>query len=326
MIRGESTFIHEKMEQVLSGNKINFDDALSLINSNDIITLSECANRITRSYNGDFIDVEKLANAKSGRCPEDCSFCSQSSFNNTNINKYPLLPSQDLLLQAQKAKEEGANSFCIVCAYRSPPEKEFNQICETIELIKSKLDIDINTSLGFMTIEMAKKLKKLGVKRYNHNLETAESFFKKICTTHTYQDRINTAIVVKDAGLDLCSGGIIGMGESVEQRIELGFALRSIEPDEVPINILIGREGTPLFGSKPISSEEIIKAIATFRFIMPKTIIKIAGGREIHLQKDDKIVLKAGANGIITGGYLTTKGNKASDDLKMIKEIGLKSR
>jgi biotin synthase len=326
MIRGESTFIHEKMEQVLSGNEINFDDALNLINSNDITTLSDCANRITWSYNGDFIDVEKLVNAKSGRCPEDCSFCSQSSFSNTNINKYPLLPPQDILSQAEKAKEEGANSFCIVCAYRSPPEKEFDQICETIELIKSKIDIDINTSLGFMTTEMAKKLKKLGVKRYNHNLETAESFFKKICTTHTYQDRINTAKVVKDAGLGLCSGGIIGMGETVEQRIELGFALDSIEPDEVPVNILIGREGTPLFGSDPIRSEEIIQVIATFRFIMPKTIIKIAGGREIHLQKDDKIVLKAGANGIITGGYLTTKGNKASDDHKMIKEIGLKSR
>ncbi|MER5174537.1 MAG: biotin synthase BioB [Candidatus Nitrosocosmicus sp.] len=326
MIRGESAFIHEKMDQVLSGHKINFEDALKLINSNDVITLSECANRITRAFNGDFIDVEKLVNAKSGRCPEDCSFCSQSSFYDTNINKYPLLPPQNIFLQAEKAKEEGANSFCIVCAYRSPPEKDFKQICETIELIKRKIDIDINTSLGFMTIEMAETLKKLGVKRYNHNLETAESFFTKICTTHTYQDRINTARIVKKVGLDLCSGGIIGMGETVEQRIELGFALQSIEPDEVPINILIGKEGTPLFGSKAISPEEIIKTIATFRFIMPKTIIKIAGGREIHLQKDDKIGLKAGANGIITGGYLTTKGNKASDDLKMIKEIGLKSR
>ena len=142
MNRGESTFIHEKMEQVLSGNKINFDDALNLINSNDIITLSECANRITRSFNGDLIDVETLVNAKSGRCPEDCSFCSQSSFNNTDINKYPLLPPKDIHLRtSKKAKEEGANSFCIVCAYRSPPEKDFNQICETIEEIKEQISI-----------------------------------------------------------------------------------------------------------------------------------------------------------------------------------------
>ncbi|MBA3750589.1 MAG: biotin synthase BioB [Nitrosopumilus sp.] len=326
MIKGESNFIQEKMDQVLSGNEINIEDALKLINSGAILTLSECANKITRNFNGDFIDVEKLVNAKSGRCPEDCSFCAQSTFYNTNINKYPLLPPQEILLQAEKAKEEGANSFCIVCAYRSPPEKEFEQICETIKLIRKKIDIEINTSLGFLTNEMADTLKKLGVKRYNHNLETSESFFYKICTTHTYQDRINTAKIVKKAGLELCSGGIIGMGETVKQRIELGFALQSLDPDEVPINILIGRDGTPLFGSQPINSEEIIRTIATFRFIMPKPILKIAGGREMHLQKDDKVVLKAGANGIITGGYLTTRGNTAQDDLKMIKEIGLKSR
>jgi biotin synthase len=326
MMREDSTFIHEKMNQVLSGNKIKFEDAINLINSNDILTLSDCANNITKSFNGDFIDVEKLINAKSGRCPEDCSFCSQSSFYNTNINKYPLLDPENIFSQAEKAKEEGANSFCIVCAYRSPPEKEFKQICKTIELIKNKIDIDVNASLGFLTKDMARTLKEVGVKRYNHNLETAESFFKKICTTHTYQDRINTAKIAKEVGLDLCSGGILGMGETIEQRIELGFALEAIHPDEVPINILIGREGTPMFGFNPISPEEIIKAIATFRFMMPKTIIKIAGGREVHLKHNDRIILKAGANGIITGGYLTTKGNKASEDLKMIKEIGLKSR
>jgi biotin synthase len=326
MMREDSTFIHEKMNQVLSGNKIKFEDAINLINSNDILTLSDCANNITKSFNGDFIDVEKLINAKSGRCPEDCSFCSQSSFYNTNINKYPLLDPENIFSQAEKAKEEGANSFCIVCAYRSPPEKEFKQICKTIELIKNKIDIDVNASLGFLTKDMARTLKEVGVKRYNHNLETAESFFKKICTTHTYQDRINTAKIAKEVGLDLCSGGILGMGETIEQRIELGFALEAIHPDEVPINILIGREGTPMFGFNPICPEEIIKAIATFRFMMPKTIIKIAGGREVHLKHNDRIILKAGANGIITGGYLTTKGNKASEDLKMIKEIGLKSR
>ncbi len=326
MMRGDSTFIHEKMNQVLSGNKIKFEDAINLINSNDILTLSDCANNITKSYNGDFIDVEKLINAKSGRCPEDCSFCSQSSFYNTDITKYPLLEPEKIFLQAEKAKEEGANSFCIVCAYRSPPEKEFKQICKTIELIRNKIDIDVNASLGFLTKDMANTLKEIGIKRYNHNLETAESFFKKICTTHTYQDRITTAKIAKEAGLDLCSGGIIGMGESIEQRIELGFALEAIQPNEVPINILIGREGTPMFGFNPITPEEVIKTIATFRFIMPKTIIKIAGGREVHLKHNDRITLKAGANGIITGGYLTTKGNNASEDFKMIKEIGLKSR
>lgn len=319
-------FIHEKMFQVLSGKKIEFHDALRLINTTDLTSLAKCANEITTKYSGDLVDVETLINAKSGRCPEDCSFCSQSTFNNTNIEKYPLLSSKEILEHAIKSKENGANSFCIVCAYRDPPEKDFLQICDAIKIVKQTIDIEVNTSLGFMTLNRAKKLKELGVKRYNHNLETAKSFFQKICTTHSYEDRINTAKTVKEAGLELCSGGILGMGESIHQRIELGIALQSINPHEVPINTLIGREGTPFYNYKSITEEEIIRTIATFRFLLPKSIIKIAGGREVHLKEKDKIALKAGANGIITGGYLTTKGNKSKQDLEMIKEIGLRSK
>jgi biotin synthase len=322
---GDIDFIYEKMSRVLANQKMDFNDAYELIQSSNIFALSECANQITRAFNDDFVDVETLINAKSGRCPEDCSFCAQSSFYDTNINKYPLLSPEEILNQAIKAKEGGANSFCIVCAYRYPPEKDFNTICDAIKLVKDRVDIDINTSLGFMTLKRAKILKDLGVKRYNHNLEAAKSFFNKICTTHSYEDRINTAKIVKEAGLELCSGGIIGMGETIEQRLELGLSLQSINPEEVPINILIGKEGTPMFNFNVITTEEIIKTIAVFRFLMPKTIIKIAGGREIHLKDKDKIILKAGANGIITGGYLTTKGNKSHEDIEMIKEIGLRS-
>jgi biotin synthase len=326
--QSDNVFIEYLKQFVLDGNKISRDEAMRLILSDDIITLSRCANEITRKFNGDMVDVETLINAKSGRCPEDCSFCAQSSFydNNTGINKYPLLPKEIILEQAKKAKEEGASSFCLVCAYRSPPQKDFDQICQTIKEIKDNLLIDVNVSLGFMTKERAKKLKDLGVKRYNHNLETAESYFSQICRTHDFIDRVNTAKIVKEEGLELCCGGIIGMGETVQQRVELGFALQSLQPDEVPLNILIPREGTPFSNYKAISTEEVIKTIATLRFLMPKSIIKIAGGREVHLKKDDKTVLKAGANGIITGGYLTTTGNKAEEDIKMIKEIGLKSK
>jgi biotin synthase len=324
----DSSFIEILKNDVLDGKQISFDDARRLISTNDLTTLANCANEITRRFNGDTVDIETLINAKSGRCPEDCSFCAQSSFydNNTGINKYPLLPKEIILEQAKKAKEEGASSFCLVCAYRSPPQKDFDQICQTIKEIKDDLLIDVNVSLGFMTKERAKKLKDLGVKRYNHNLETAESYFSQICRTHDFIDRVNTAKIVKEEGLELCCGGIIGMGETVQQRVELGFALQSLQPDEVPINILIAREGTPFSNYKAISTEEVIKTIATFRFLMPKSIIKIAGGREVNLKKDDKTVLKAGANGIITGGYLTTTGNKAEEDIKMIKEIGLKSK
>lgn len=320
----DSAFLQGCTEKVLAGGSITLEEAEGLLGTDDIMLLADCANTITRTFNGDTVDVEVLLNAKSGRCPEDCSFCAQSSFYDTGINKYPLLPKEELVEKAAKAKEVGATSFCLVCAYRDPPEKDFQHICEAIEEIRSKLDIEINVSLGFITLDRARKLKKLGVKRYNHNLEAAESYFPNICNTHDFSDRVNTAKIVKEAGLQLCSGGIIGMGETPRQRLELAFSLASLRPEEVPINILIGREGTPLGSLKPMDPLEAIKTIAVWRFIMPKTILKIAGGREVHLKHNDKLALKAGANGIITGGYLTTGGNTTKKDIAMIKEIGLK--
>jgi biotin synthase len=313
------------MRKVLEGGTISFEEAEMLLRTNEIGILAECANTITRTFNGDRVDIETLVNAKSGRCPEDCSFCAQSSFYDTGIKKYPLLSKEELLERAKQAKDAGAASFCLVCAYREPPEKDFQQICEAIKEIRSKVEIEVNVSLGFMTLSRAKALKKLGVKRYNHNLEAAESYFAKVCNTHDFSDRVKTARIVKEAGLQLCSGGIIGLGESARQRIELAFSLASLDPEEVPVNILIGREGTPLAGIEPLDPLEAIKTIAVWRFIMPKTILKIAGGREVHLKDNDKLALKAGANGIITGGYLTTSGNQANRDIAMIREIGLKS-
>lgn len=321
----DSAFIISCMDKVLAGGSITFEEAERLLAADDILILADCANIITRSFNGDTVDVEALINAKSGRCPEDCSFCAQSSFYDTGVSKYPLLPKEVLLENAKKAKESGAASFCLVCAYRDPPEKDFQQICEAISEIRAKVDIEVNVSLGFMTPAKARKLRELGVKRYNHNLEAAESYFSKICKTHDFSDRINTAKIVKEAGLELCSGGIIGMGESKQQRLELAFSLASLHPEEVPINILIGREGTPMAGFEPIDPLEAIKTIAVWRFIMPKTILKIAGGREVHLKDKDRLALKAGANGIITGGYLTTGGNEPNKDIAMIREIGLKA-
>lgn len=328
-INTDSHFIEEMMNKVLEGNKISYEEAQTLLlNTNDIITLAKCANTITRKFCGDIVDIESLVNAKSGSCPEDCSFCAQSSFYDTGISKYTLLPTEKLVEQAKNAKEGGSTSFCLVCAYRSPPEKDFENLCQSITEIKNKIGIDVNVSLGFMTPERAKRLKSLGVKRYNHNLETAKSYFSKICKTHSYDDRVNTAKIVKEAGLELCSGGIIGMGESPLQRLELAFSLADLDPDEVPVNILIPREGTPLIdiskNNSGLSNDDIIKTIAVWRFIMPKTILKIAGGREVHLGDDGKYILQAGANGIISGGYLTTGGNRHNKDIEMIKEIGLK--
>ena len=320
-------FIDSCMKKVINGNTISFDEAERLISTNNLIKLADSANLITRKFSQDSVDVETLLNAKSGNCPEDCSFCAQSTFYETGITKYPLLPDEIILERAMEAKMNGAASFCLVCAYREPPQIEFEKICKAIERLRKEVDLDINVSLGFMTPERAKRLKSLGVKRYNHNLEASESFFSEICKTHDFADRVKTARIVKDAGLQLCCGGIIGMGETPKQRIELAFSLSALEPDEVPINILIPRKGTPKeLEYCSINLMDIIRTIAVWRFIMPKTILKIAGGREVYFKDNGKLALQAGANGIITGGYLTTNGNASNKDIQMIHEIGLDTR
>jgi len=322
----ESVFIYDMMNRVISGSDLSFEEAERLINTSDLDTLTKCANIITRTFNGNRVDVESLINAKSGNCPEDCHFCAQSShYKLTGIRTYPLLPMDLILQRAKEAKESGSKSFCLVCAYKSPPDKDFERICETIVEIKKSLDIDVNASLGSITREQARRLKKVGVKRYNHNLETSESYFSNICKTHEFSDRFSTAKMVKEEGLELCCGGIIGMGEDTKQRIELAFSIKSLEPDEIPLNILMGRVGTPLASQVKMDPVDAIRTIAVWRFIMPRGIIKIAGGREVNLKDEDETALKAGANGVITGGYLTTDGNSAAKDIAMIREIGLKA-
>lgn len=320
-------FIDSCMKKVINGNTISFDEAERLNLTDNLVKLADSANLITRKFSQDSVDVETLLNAKSGNCPEDCSFCAQSTFYETGITKYPLLPDEIILDKAVEAKMNGAASFCLVCAYREPPQNEFEKICKVIERLRKEVDLDINVSLGFMTPQRAQRLKSLGVKRYNHNLETSESFFSEICKTHDFADRVKTARTVKDAGLELCCGGIIGMGETPKQRIELAFSLSTLEPDEVPINVLIPRKGTPKeLENCSINTMDIIRTIAVWRFIMPKTILKIAGGREVYFKDNGKLALQAGANGIITGGYLTTNGNAPNKDIQMIHEIGLDTR
>ncbi|HEY6948998.1 MAG TPA: biotin synthase BioB [Nitrososphaeraceae archaeon] len=316
-------FIDSCMKKVIDGNSISFGEAERLISTNDLIKLADSANIIAKNFNDENIDVESLINAKSGNCPEDCSFCAQSTFYETGITKFPLLADDIILEKAKQAESNGASSFCLVCAYREPSQSDFQKICKIIEKLRKALKLQINVSLGFMTPERAQKLKSLGVKRYNHNLEASESFFSTICKTHNFSDRIKTAKIVKEAGLELCCGGIIGMGETTRQRIELAFSISSLKPDEVPINILIPRKGTPKeLDNCSIHQIDIIRTIAVWRFIMPKTILKIAGGREVYFNDSGRLALQAGANGIITGGYLTTNGNEPNKDFQMIQKIG----
>jgi len=313
--------------QVLKNEKITESDAKKLfkIENKFLKDLSDAANEITRFFHGKKIDVEQLTNIKKNYCSEDCSFCSQSAFFNTKIDDYKLQPAEEILKQATTAKNNGANSFCLVAAWREPSDNDFKMICNIIKEINSKVGISLECSLGFLTNEQATQLKLLNVKRYNHNLETARTKFPDICTTHTFDDRIKTLQIARRAGLELCTGGIIGMGETKKQREEFVLEISELNPEEVTINLLVPFPGTPLELQKPLELEEILRVFAVLRFLLPKSIIKISGGREVNLNDDGKELLLSGANGIISAGYLTLGGNSMNKDTKMIKEIDLEA-
>jgi len=320
-------FIRECQEKVFSGNHISAEDAEKLLNIPDenLKDLAKCANEITRDFNGEKIDVEQLNNIKKNACSEDCTFCGQSAFFDTGIESYQLPTPEEVVEKATKAKQEGAESYCLVAAWREPSPKDFEKVCKIISDINDKVGISVECSLGFLTKEQATKLKELKVKRYNHNLETAKSKFPEICTTHTYEDRLKTLGIARDAGLELCTGGIIGLGETRAQRLELTLELARLFPEEVTINILVPVPGTPLELQTDLENSEIVRMFAVIRFLLPESVIKISGGRETMLDDSGEELLQSGANGIITAGYLTMGGNEAQKDIKMIEKIGLKA-
>ena len=323
--------IHELIlkcrNDVINGKKITRSYASKLFNFDDrfIIDLSDAANFITRHFQGLRVDIEELVNIKKNFCSEDCSFCSQSAFFNTKIDDYELPPPEEIVQKALKAKNDGADSFCLVAAWREPNPLDFKKLCRIIEEINRKVRIPIECSLGFLTTKQAKTLKKLQVRRYNHNLETSRSKFPEVCSTHTYQDRVDTLKIVRDAGLQLCTGGIIGLGETRKQREELIFEIAEFEPEEVTINILVPMQDTPLELQTQLDITEILRVFCVLRFLLPKSIIKISGGREVNLKDDGQKLLLSGANGIISAGYLTTNGNTIKKDIEMIKEINLEA-
>ncbi len=320
-------FIKECQEKVFSGNHITIDDAKKLLNipERNLKDLARCANEITRDFNGDKVDVEQLNNIKKNACSEDCTFCGQSAFFDTGIESYQLPTPEEVVIKAKKAKEEGAESYCLVAAWREPSTTDFQKVCKIITEINDKVGISVECSLGFLTQEQAKKLKELKVKRYNHNLETAKSKFSEICTTHTYEDRLKTLGIARDAGLELCTGGIIGLGETREQRLELTLELARLYPEEVTINILVPVLGTPLELQTDLPNSEIVRMFSVIRFLLPESVIKISGGRETQLDDSGEELLQSGANGIITAGYLTMGGNEAKKDKEMIEKIGLQA-
>ena len=320
-------FIEQCVQEALNNDGISPSASRELLKVEDSLLplLFYGACRIRDQFNGREIKLCAIVNAKSGRCPEDCSFCAQSAHHKTRIETYPLMAPKQVLESARKAAAMGAKHFSIVTSGTSVEGKDLKRVVETLVLLKKETDLYLCGSLGIITRDTADRLKESGLSRYHHNLETAPSFFSEICTTHSYEDDVNTLRYAKEAGLELCSGGIFGLGESPEQRLELAYTLKQAGINSVALNFLNPVPGTPLQKTKPLRPLELLKSVALFRFILPRKDIRICGGREYGLRDLNPLVLWAGANGIMVGDYLTTKGRDYQADLQMIRDLGLES-
>jgi biotin synthase len=318
--------IREMTKKVLDGGEITKDEAMMILNfpSNYLEVLFECATQIREKFRGNKIDFCAIVNAKSGLCPEDCKFCAQSTKWRTQIKRYPLISVEEAVRRAKEAYDMGATKFGIVTSGRGPTDKEVEIICEMIrEIRKSVPGISPDATLGELTEKQAIKLKDAGVDHSNHNIETSPRFFPKICTTHTYEDRIRTINILKRVGIGVCCGCIFGMGETNEDRVEIAFELKKIDPKIIPINFLNPRPGTPLENQKIISPEEAAKCIAMMRFVNPTKQIKVAGGREVVFGSKQDWVIKAGADDLMVGNYLTTPGQDYKEDWELALSLGL---
>ena len=305
---------------------ITRDEALLILNLDHkfLFPLLTWTDRVRQAFNGNTVDLCSVINARSGGCPEDCSFCSQSVNSSTDITTYPLLPVDTIIEGAKTAKSNGATKFCLATSGNGiGSEKELNKICEVIEKINKEVGINVCATLGSLSKDEMIALKSAGLTRFHHNLETAESYFPEVCTTHTYQDRIDQVRFAKDVGFSICSGGIFGIGETIEHRIDLAFAIKALDVDSVPINFLMPFQGSPLSNTTPISPFEALKIIALFRFSMPYIEIRICGGRTTALRELHPLIFSAGANGMMIGNYLTKGGREPNKDIQMLSDLGL---
>ncbi len=286
-----------------------------------LLDLISMANKARQEFVGSNLELCSIMNAKSGLCNQDCKFCAQASRYSTGIAAYTLKKKEEMIEAALRAKEIGAERFDIVTSGERLSKEELNIIADAVWEITNKVGIKMCASLGKLNEEELVLLKKAGLSRYHHNLETSAGYFNKIVTTHTFQDRVNTVRLAKKAGLEVCSGGIIGMGETLNDRIDLALMLKELDVDSVPINILVPIKGTPLGALNPLSSSDVIRTIALFRIILKDKIIKIAAGRESVLKDFQGLAFMAGANGMLIGGYLTIKGRSIDEDYRLVTEI-----
>ena len=310
-------------DRVLAGGGVDRDDARAILESPDVelLDLLNAAWRVRHQHFGNTVQLFFLMNAKSGLCPEDCGYCSQSKVSEAEIPRYNLLSAPKLLDAAKLAAERQSKTFCIVISARGPSEREMDFVCQIVPEIKRQYDLNICACLGLLTPQQAQRLAAAGVDKVNHNLNTSERFYREICSTHTYADRVATLAACRSAGLQLCSGGIMGMGESHDDLIDMALELRSLSVESIPLNFLNSIDGTPLEGSSRLTPRDCLRGLAMMRLTNPAAEIRIAGGREIHLGSLQALGLYA-ANSMFVGDYLTTKGQLPESDYKMIEDLG----
>lgn len=314
---------HQLAAQVLDGVDVSFEQAEEILacSNDELLDLVAAAFRLRQRYFAKTVQLYFLVNAKSGLCPEDCGYCSQSKISSAPIEKYRMLSAEQLLDGARVAAERQSKTYCIVISGRAPSEREMTAVETVVPRIKQELGLKICACLGLLTPEHAARLKSCGVDRVNHNLNTGEAHYAEICSTHTYQDRLQTLNNVREAGLELCSGGIIGLGESHRDLVSMAMDLRSLKTESIPINFLHAIEGTPLQNRNELTPQDCLRALCMMRFVNPSSELRIAGGREKHLRSLQPLGLYV-ANSLFVGDYLTTKGQAPEADYQMVKDLG----
>lgn len=307
----------------LSGGELSKEHARSILEADDteVPALVGAAYRVRLRHFGKQVQLYFLRNAKSGLCPEDCNYCSQSKISDAPIPRYNFQDEETLVAGAMQAKDQKARTYCIVASGRGPSDREIQHVARAVRRIKAELGMHICVCLGLLNEEQAGILKEAGVDRVNHNLNTSERFHPEICSTHTYRDRIETLRNVRQAGMEVCSGCIVGMGESHDDLVDVAFSLSEIHAESIPINFLHPIEGTPLGTSAPLTPSDCLRALCLFRLTNPESEIRIAGGRELNLRWLQPMGLYV-ANSIFVSDYLTTKGQSAEDDYRMIADLG----
>ena len=316
--------IEELTDDILAGREISRDEALYLYGQ-PLQTLSENADRIRRHFCSERFDLCTIINGKSGRCSENCRFCAQSAHSRTGAPEYPLLPAEDIVAQAKASSEQGVLRYSIVTSGRRLSEDEVDRMCDVIRQIRRETGISVCVSFGLLEESQFRKLKEAGVTRVHNNLETSRRFFPEVCTTHSFDDKIRAVRAAQAAGLSVCSGGIVGLGETVEDRIDMALTLRDLGIGSVPVNMLNPIPGTPLGERERLTEEEMRRIVAVYRFILPSASIRLAGGRGL-LENKGRSCFMSGANAAISGDMLTTAGITTKTDMEMLKELGYEVR